>query len=724
MLHRHLTLFCLALVHLSLLGQSAQPNFFQPFTFEWPAANAVRLASGAPGPGYWQQRADYKIEVSLDEVAKSAKGSEVVTYHNQSPHTLTYLWVQLDQESRKPGACAAAWQGDESPDDGGIYAIPFNNLHTLDYVQDAQGKPLKYQIVETSMRIDLPTPLAPGQDFTFAVAWHYLINDATIEGRSGYEAFPDGNHIFEMAQWFPRMCVYDDTKGWQNRPFYGPAEFALEFGNYDVAITVPEDHLVSGTGNLVNPEQVLSADQRSRLATALAKPGEITVIANADEARANMADKSVRTKTWHFRAENVRDFAWASSRRFIWDASSVDIGGKRILAQSFYPPEALGLWDKVATHSVMQALTVYSKYSVDYPYPHATAVNGPVWGMEYPMVAFCGGRPEAGGVVTSEIRNSTISVIIHEVGHNFFPMIVNSDERRWAWMDEGFNSFLQFLSEQEWEEGYPSRRGFPENYGNTFVYYSHNPIMTNPESIAAQGKTTYEKTAVGLNILRETVLGREVFDRAFKEYCQRWAFKHPEPWDFFRTMSDAGGKDLDWFWRVWFYRAEITDMAMVRVIVDAPEGAKPAVLPEGWLSQYQPPMTRFRNARANRTTYVQLHPELKAASGNLPAISNLERTVLAEEIAPPSGELKDTEGYLVHLQIERRGIPMPVPFGVVFEDGTQQVYHLPAQIWMRGGDTFSRTLLFAKPVAMVILDPLHEIPDADRTNDAVEMEWR
>lgn len=720
-LNRRFIVLCLSAMPLGSLMAQSPANKFQPYTFEWPAANASRLASGAPGPGYWQQRADYKITATLDENARSLKGAETVTYFNQSPHTLTYLWVQVDQESRKPGACAASWQPSQDPAEGGAPGHSFNGAHQIEYVRDAQGKNLSYQIVETNMRIQLPAPLTAGQKFVFSVAWNYKINDATIEGRSGYEKFGDGNDIFEMAQWYPRMCVYDDTKGWQNQPFYGPAEFALEFGNYDVSVTVPSDHIVSGTGTLTNANDVLTPDQRSRLEQARSKPGQITMIVTADEAKKAMASRSAQTRTWQFHADNVRDFAWASSRRYIWDASAVDIGGKRITAQSFYPPEAVGVWDKYATHAVMHALTVYSKHSVDYPYPQASAVNGPVWGMEYPMVAFCGGRPDPYMGVSEEICRSTISVIIHEVGHNFFPMIINSDERRWAWMDEGLNSFLQYLTEQEWEAGYPSRRGFPDNYGATFAFYAHNPIMTNPESIMAQGKTTYEKTAVGLNILRETVMGRTDFDFAFKEYCTRWAFKHPEPWDFFRTLSDAGGHDLGWFWRCWFYDAKPVDISLVKATIYEPGNDEDSAA-EAVMSLPSPYIGEIRNKTEIPQTYLDKHPDLAATPPGADEIEGEEGEFVGEiewDDVGITGDGGEVNGTLVHFEIRNKGIPMPVPVAVIFTDGTQEVTRLPAQIWMRGDSTFTRTLRFDKPVSGVLLDPYRELPDIDRTDNFV-----
>ncbi|NBW72269.1 MAG: hypothetical protein EBR24_05735, partial [Flavobacteriia bacterium] len=423
--------------------------------------------------------------------------------------------------------------------------------------KDAKGKELPCTIQGTMMRIDLPTPLKSKQSFLMSIDWFNYINNTKIHGgRGGFEHFEiDGSDIFELAQWFPRLCVYDDVEGWQNKEYIGRGEFALEFGDYKVSITVPEDHIVAATGELQNANAVLTADMQSKLITAKSSKTPVLIFSQ-DEVEKKLLDftaltiKSKKMKTWIFQGKNVRDFAWASSRKFIWDALGVNSGGKIVMCMSYYPKEGNPLWEKYSTHAVAQTILTYSKYTIQYPYPIAISVNGPIGGMEYPMICFNGPRPEADGTYSERTKTGLISVVIHEVGHNFFPMIINSDERQWTWMDEGLNTFVQFLTEKEWDKDYPSSRGEPRN----IVQYMSSdkttlcPIMTNSESILQFGNNAYGKPATALNILRETVMGRELFDFAFKTYCQRWAFRHPRPADFFRTMEDASAVDLDWFW--------------------------------------------------------------------------------------------------------------------------------------------------------------------------------
>lgn len=724
----------------SMFGQ-VNPNVFQPFTWEWPTPNESRLASGAPGPAYWQQKADYLIKATLDEEQLELRGSETITYSNNSPHTLNYLWVQLDQNKRDlhslsnrmaPGANYDNWMEMLSLDQP---RKPFDGGYTVSNLKDGKGKSLKYTVVETNMRIDLPKPLEPGQSIEFSLDWKYKINDATVEGRSGYEFFQkDKNYIFEIAQWFPRMCVYTDAGGWQNKPFLGPAEFALEFGDYEVHLTVPADHIVAGTGVLQNPEDVLSKEQQKRWEKAQKQVGEPNFIVTPEEATANEAEKASGTKTWKFKAENVRDFAFGSSRKFIWDAATVEIGGKKVLAQSIYPKEALGLWDVYATHVVMHTLDVYSRFSVDYPYPQATAIHGAVWGMEYPMISFCGGRPNPDGTYTYRVKYAMIGVIIHEVGHNFFPMIVNSDERNWAWMDEGLNSFLEYLTEQEWEPGFPSRRGPTYKIVRYLKTRYQNPIMTNAESVIQNGNTSYAKTATGLNMLRNSIMGPRVFDMAFKEYARRWAFKHPEPADFFRTMEDASGMELDWFWRSWFYGMDPVDIALLEVQHRRQKrvGRKDTPPPSATLRDYSPDEpVEF---------YVDNRPELndkftgKGETGTVDASFAFQETLheqkaqidekLGEEEATP--EKEDLGGLHVYsLKLQNvGGCPMPVCLEVSFKDGSREVHRLPAEIWIKNNETFIKEIRTDKEIRTVIIDPYAELPDINLENNHYPSEYR
>ncbi|MBA3599877.1 MAG: M1 family metallopeptidase, partial [Acidobacteria bacterium] len=525
-----------------------------------PTPNEQRTASGAPGARYWQQRADYVIDVELDDVNQRIVGKETVTYKNLSPDTLNYIWLQIDQNIFAKDSDAQTTG--IAPD---FKSVPLNRLEQLvartydgkvniTNVSDAKGNPLKTMLVQTMMRIDLPAPLVPNGTFVFNVAWSYNINNQRIfGGRTGYEYFPaDRNYLYEIAQWFPRMAAYNDVSGWQHKQYLGSGEFTLEFGDYLVRITAPNDHVVSSTGVLQNPRQVLKPEWIQRLKQAETAREPIKIITQA-EATANETSQPNGKKTWVFKGDNVRDFAFASSRKFIWDAQGHNVEGNRVMAMSYYPKEGNPLWEKYSTHAIIHTLNVYSRYSFTYPYPVAISVNGPVGGMEYPMICFNGPRPQPDGSYSAQTKYGLISVIIHEVGHNYYPMIVNSDERQWTWMDEGLNTFVEYLTEELWDNKFPSRRG-PAFTITDYMKLPKDqlePIMTNSENIIGFGPNAYAKPATGLNILRETIMGRQLFDFAFKEYARRWAFKHPTPADLFRTMEDASAEDLDWFWRGW-----------------------------------------------------------------------------------------------------------------------------------------------------------------------------
>lgn len=706
---------------IATLSAQVHPNVFQPFTYEWSAPNDMRLASGAPGPAYWQQKVDYVIDVTLDDEAQRISGSELVTYHNQSPHTLSYLWLQLDQNMRDPHSVGSLMDSDRElsgQDDAGdvVEDVPFPGGHRIGEVADSAGASLVHRIVGTNLRIDLPAPLAPGETFQFRIGWSYNINDATIEGRSGYERFPEGNFIYEIAQWFPRLCVYSDVRGWQNKPFFGPAEFALEFGDYVVNITVPEDHVVAATGALTNAEEVLTDLQRDRLANVRKLNGKVLKIVTLEEARRNMNSRKTGTKTWKFKAENVRDFAFASSRRFIWDAAMTTVGSRKVLCQSLYPMEADTLYGRYATHTIIHTLQTYSHFSVDYPYPTATAINGPVWGMEYPMICFVGGRENAAGFYSRFRKYRVIGVIMHEVGHNFFPMIVNSDERRWAWMDEGLNSFLEYQTQKTFERHYPFRRGPASLYESYMREPQQDPIMTNPESIHGNGKISYRKVATGLEMLREEIMGQAVFDMAFKEYARRWAFRHPEPEDFFRTMEDASGMDLDWFWRTWFYGTDPVDLALVRV----------RHMQVAHRGELQPePGQIMEKGVEQRKYYIDDKPGLRdkyterRMDGQVP--NHPTNAAIFEMIGWEIEKVKpDNFAHVYQLEIENQGgCVTPVAFQLIHADGTRTAYRLPAQIWIKGNRTFRKTVRTKKEAVAILLDAEEKVPDINRQNNLV-----
>ena len=538
-----------------------------------PTPNEYRNAAGAPGYNYYQQQADYKMNIVIDDATQMLTGDEVITYTNNSPDALSYLWLQLDQNLFSKTSDTKLIQVEKMEDFRDISQLKrkmfdYDGGFKIEDITSLNGSNLKYSINKTMLRIDLDKPLKTGSSISFKIKWWYNINDRmAVGGRSGYEYFEkEDNYIYTVAQFFPRMCVYDDVSGWQNKQFLGRGEFTLPFGNYNVSITVPSDHILGATGELQNSSSILSSDQRKRLEQAKKSDSPVLIVTE-EEAKASEVAHSKATKTWKFKASNVRDFAFASSRKFIWDAQNTTVGGKDVLCMSYYPKEGNPLWERYSTKLVAHTVQTYSKYTVDYPYPVAISVHSKSIGMEYPMICFNGGRPEADGTYSERTKYGMWGVIIHEVGHNFFPMIINSDERQWTWMDEGLNTFVQYLTEQEWERDYPSRRGPAYKIADYMKGDKSNisPIMTNSESIWQFGNNAYGKPATALNILRETIMGRELFDYAFKTYCERWKFKHPTPADFFRTMEDASAVDLDWFWRGWFYSTDHVDISLESV---------------------------------------------------------------------------------------------------------------------------------------------------------------
>lgn len=698
-----------------------------------PTPNDFRTASGAPGAQYWQQQVNYEIDVRLNDDDQTISGFEKITYRNNSPDTLSYLWLQLDANIHRPDSDAnlAATMPDlEGMSFGQLRSLlarqsfdgGFNITRVADHVAQ---KPLQHTIVKTMMRVDLPRPLPSGEEFVFEVEWNYAINNSRlIRGRSGYEHFDeDGNNIYEIAQWFPRLCAYSDATGWQHKQFLGRGEFTLEFGDYVVRITVPDDHVVAATGVLMNENDVLNETQRQRLEEAR-KSDRPVFIVTPEEAKANESTPPSGTRTWVFKADRVRDFAWASSRKFIWDAQLHRMGDFPVMAMSFYPNEGEPLWSRYSTRAIIHTLNVYSRYTFQYPYPVAISVNGPVGGMEYPMICFNGPRPEPDGTYSARTKYGLISVIIHEVGHNFFPMIVNSDERQWTWMDEGLNTFLQYLSEQEWEEGYPSRRGEPQDIVDYMRSFDQVPIMTNSESILQFGPNAYHKPATALNILRETILGRELFDYAFREYARRWKFKRPMPADFFRTMEDASGIDLDWFWRGWFYTTEHVDLAIVgvtefRVSSGDPEEVKGRQREE----RENQPLTLSRERNRPLQKFIDLYPDLKDFYNayDVLDVTDEEREAYQRKIEALSEEDRAllADGHVFYLvELENvGGLVMPVILEAEFDDGTKQTFRFPAELWNKNNVRVKKLLIVDRPIRSLTLDPRLETADCDLSNN-------
>jgi len=716
-------------------------DVFRQMDEEWPTPTAMRTASGAPGHAYWQQRADYQIEVSLDEQAHRVTGSERVTYRNNSPDTLRYLWFQLDQNAlaRDSDAMAASRApGLGVVEDG---TISFDQLeqvlgaarsecgYRVHSVTDDGGGALPHTIVGTMMRIDLPSPLAPGATTVVRVSWDYVVNKSTtIVARTGYEWFDeDKNAIYDIGDWYPRVAAYTDATGWEHRQFFGSAEFALEYGDFEVKITAPADHIVAATGVLQNPGEVLTQAQRDRLAEARTSELPVLVV-TPEEARANESSRATGTMTWEFRAENVRDFAWASSRKFAWDAwGRRQTGGGDVMCMSYFPKEAAVTWTRFATQAIAQTIEVYGAHVLPYPYPTMSAVNGPVGGMEYPMLNFDGSRPEKDGTYSKRGKYGLISVIIHETGHNWFPMIIGSDERRWAWMDEGFNTFVQFLAEQAWEKDFPSRRGEPRDIVGYMRGANQTPIMTNAESVVDLGNNQYAKTATGLNILRETILGRELFDYAFHEYARRWAFKHPMPADFFRTMEDASGVDLDWFWRGWFYTTDPVDIAIEGVRVYAMGSSDPDVEKAAKRARKdaretaEQSLTEQRDDGARKR--VDDFPVLREFYNDYDELDVTEKDRKAfkeflDGLEPSERALLDEKPILTVLDFRNvGGLVMPIILRVTWEGGDQEMVTIPVDIWRGSPDRVSKLLVSDRRVVSVEVDPFHQTPDIDETNN-------
>ncbi|MFK5956748.1 MAG: M1 family metallopeptidase [Planctomycetota bacterium] len=740
-----LGLLLLAVCSLGLPSFAAQqkqdrPDAFRQLNEILPTANETRTGSGAPGHKYWQQKVDYQIEVNLEEDMREITAKEHITYHNHAPDTLTYLWVQLENNRFLSSSAGNLSSGAPDFSKGMSFKALHNrvansnfdgSLHLTDV--SADGKALHYVINDTMMRVDLPAPLQPGSHFEFDIAWHYIVNDASVvRGRTGAEYFEDdGNWIFELAHWFPRLAVYDDVAGWQNKQFLGGSEFALEFGDYDVRITVPADHIVAATGVLQNPKDVLSEVQRNRFAQAMQLGNDgPTMIVTLAEATAKEAEHASGTKTWDFHAENVRDFAWASSRKFLWDCWGVYSGdeqkldGHMVAAMSFWPKEGEPMWSKFSTHAVVHTLEVYSRYTFEYPYPSAISVNGPIGGMEYPMICFNGPRPEKDGTYSERTKYGLIGVIIHEVGHNYFPMIVNSDERQWTWMDEGLNTFVQHLAEVEWDDHYKGWWGEPSQITNYMQSEEQVPIMTAGDSLLSGGNNAYGKPMTALNILRESIMGRELFDFAFAEYSRRWKFKHPKPADFFRTMEDASAVDLDWFWRGWFYTTDhvdlaITDVAWYSISTQDPDQVNGLAADQ----RSTTPETLQHERNADFVKRFDAYPELKDFYDGydpLATTAKQEKDYLKLLDSLEDWQREQLEApwqfYVVEVQ-NLGGLVMPIFLRLEFEDGGEEMRRIPAEVWRKNSEQVKTLVTVDRPLRRIVLDPRLETADCDLSNN-------
>ena len=689
--------------------------------------NMYRTASGAPGPEYYQQQADYKMDVELDDKNTKLYGKETITYTNNAKEALDYLWVQLDQNQQSRKSLSPLVENQSTP-----LVIPaqsfsrkyleedFDGGFNIEYVVDAMGKPVPHTINQTMMRIELPKPLKKGEKFVFSIKWWYNINNYLVDGgRSGYEPFEkDGNNLYVIAQFYPRMAVYNDVEGWQNMQFWGSGEFALPFGNFEVNITVPADHVLEATGVLQNRNEVFTPAQLARYAQAEKSYDNPVVVVTQAEAEAAEKGFSDKKKTWKFKAENVRDFGISTSRKFIYDAMAVKLGDKTAMAISLYPKEGNPLWGEYSTRMVAHTLKSYSQYTFDYPYPKAISINAKDQGMEYPMICWNFGRPDESGKYTDQTKYGMLGVICHEVGHNFFPMIVNSDERQWTWMDEGLNSFMEYLAEMTFDPKFPSRRGPAKNI---IPYMSGDqkglePIMSNSESIRQFGNNAYGKPATALNILRETIMGHDLFDYAFKTYANRWKFKHPTPEDFFRTMEDASAVDLDWYFRGWFYTTDYNDIGIkdVKKFFVSNEASKQVT--EAMKNR------RRRDSDPGKMVYMidetaeDFKPELKKAF-KIVDFQSLDEYVNKNFTAEEKAKLREPK-YFYQVTFDKPGgLVMPIIVEITFEDGTTENHYFPAQIWRMNDKEVSRTFATDKVISKIVVDPKLETADIDANNN-------
>ncbi|MDU8885276.1 M1 family metallopeptidase [Yeosuana sp. MJ-SS3] len=700
-------------------------NKFRQMKDLLPTPNNQHTASGAPGYEYTQQKVDYVMNIRLDENSNRIYGQEEITYKNNSKHHLEYLWLQLDQNKRAANSKTPDITSEvfDTPMNDPMFFTnnnikkPFDGGFNIEYVKNADGNPLSYSINQTMMRINLVKPIPPGDSFEFNIKWWYNINNhVEDDGRSGYETFDDGNNSYAIAQFFPRLAVYNNVEGWQNMQFWGTSEFALEFGDYDVKITVPKDHIVEATGKLQNEKEVLSNEQRKRIELAKKSFTDPVFIVTEEEARANEMTTAIETQTWHYRAKNVRDFAFASSRKFIWEQMAVNINGKTVMAVSLYPKEGNPLWEEHSTRVVANTLELYSSFTFDYPYHKAVSVHAAGMGMEYPMICFNWGRPRPDGTYSEYTKNSMINVITHEIGHNFFPMIVNSDERQWAWMDEGINSFLETLAELDYDPNFDTG-----NLPKDIVRYMAgdqkfiSPIMSQGDYVHQLSPNAYTKPAAALYMLRHTIMGPELFDYAFKTYAKRWMFKHPTPADFFRTMEDASAMDLDWFWRGWFYTTDVCDIG-VKDVKRFYLTNKPTKKAEEFSKNYNLNLDQYKD-------YLIFYTEMNDSINkeDIKKASDFEILTYYLETLPEEEkkQLGVIPNYFYQVTFEKPGgLVMPIIAKITYEDGTTETKKYPAQIWRYNENEVSKVIKSDKAIVKITIDPSQETADVDTSNNS------
>ncbi|MGC4023557.1 MAG: M1 family metallopeptidase [Cyclobacteriaceae bacterium] len=720
---KNFLLLILTVLSISAMAQDIKwAGKFEQLDQMLPTPNTYRSASGAPGPNYWQQRADYDIDVELNDETQLVTGKETITYYNNAPEPMKYLWLQLDQNNLSDGNMTDKTKTNSVRDSVPARWFPLSST-TYDYqggfkiksVKDAAGKDLSFLINYTMMRVDLPVAMKTGEKFTFKIEWSYVEKDRMKFGeRGGYEYFPeDGNYLYTEAQWFPRMCVFDDYEGWQNKQFLGQGEFALTFGNYRVRITVPSDHVVGASGVLQNAKMVLTPAQFERFELAKKTFDKPVVIVTQEEAVAKeKGEHSKKKSTWDFYAENVRDFAFATSRKFIWDAMAVKAGDKTPLAESLYPKEGNPLWGKESTMAIKNTLEIYSQRTLDYPYPVAYSVHTANQGMEYPMICFNGGRPKADGTFSQGTYEGMVGVIIHEVGHNFFPMIVNSDERQWSWMDEGLNSFLERETKRERYPNVNISWGSPKG----MVRYMKGdknkmrPIMWDSDNIPGGdfGPNAYGKPSAALTALRETVMGPELFDKAFKEYAQRWAFKQPKPADFFRSMEDASAVDLDWFWRGWFYTVDNVDVELDEVKWFKVKSEQKN-LENKDVKVAQGDLSASAKTKAKATDFSQGAQEITVIDTPDRFYGEFKNKINDADVRK---KLVGKNFYELTLK-NKGGLVTPVIIEWTFADGTKEIEKIPAEIWRINENEVKKVFMKEKEVTNIVIDPNNDMADTN-----------
>ena len=728
-----MSIFILFLNSFLLQAQTPQGhvnnNKFKQLYDQFADPNKYHNASGAPGVEYFQQKVDYVMDIELDDEKSKLYGQETITYTNNSPDPLPYLWIQLDQNIREKDAPAL----EKNPESNLATIDPnafvqsyvkdsFDGGFNIDWVQDENGKALPFKVNQTMMRVDLPKVIGPGESYVFKIKWWYNINNHVVNrARSGYEFFEeDGNKAYVIAQFFPRLCVYNDVEGWQNYQFWGNGEFALEFGDYDVNITVPSDHIMEATGSLQNPKEVLTKKEYNRFLASETSFDSPLLIVTEEEAKAKEGSFSKKKSTWKYSAKNVRDFGFATSRKFIWERQAVQLENQKVMAVSLYPKEGNPLWEEYSTKAVVQSLKTYSKFTFDYPYPKAVSVHAKRQGMEYPMICWNYGRPDKEGKYSERLKFRMISVIIHEVGHNFFPMIVNSDERQWGWMDEGLDTFVQYLTEQEFGitypdalkglSKYPSRRGEPQKIVSYMAGDQDfiSPIMSNPENVYQLGPNAYAKPATALNILRETVMGREAFDHAFKTYAQRWMFKHPTPEDFFRTMEDASAIDFDWFWRGWFYTTDVVDIGVKKVkryyYSDTPDQKA----------------KKESNSQDVSNLLYKIDEDSELFDPNVLGKNPINDSKALQQNMQEEGlETAKIPTYFYEIEFEKPGgLVMPLIVEYAYADGSKERVTYPVQLWRKNDASVKKIITSDKELVGVTVDPDQETADVNPDNNS------